>query len=589
MGKQDRANRAARQGRVGLSLCMIVKDEAWCLEECLTSVGGLVDEIVVVDTGSTDATPEIARRHGARLFHVPWRGDFAAARNEALARARGEWILVLDADEALDAAGRAAIPDLLADPAVVGYFLNIHSPSGPGSSFAAIINAYPRLFRNRPAIRFEGVIHEQIYPALQRAGGTVAYTDITIHHKGYAGTPKDAEKQHRNISLLERQVQGEPDFALGHFHLGEAYALANRPEEALASYARALGLPGLTVPFRGLIQQNRASAYLKLGDFEAAKSEAIEALRLDPRLSSPWLIRAVAAYRQGRVTEAEALVTEYMKPRSVLPGKGQAVIHQPNLACAHTLLGHCRFAEDQIEAAESLYRQARAEDPRYPPALVGLAKVAGHRGDREEARQSLEGALALDPTLEDAHRALGRIHHEAGRDAEALPYLERILASAPDDLEMLRRTADALRGTGRLAEALALHERIIAHPEASGADHLALACLRDQGGDQAGALQAARHAVARAQDEPRAHFLLGVLATKAGQYADGELALYRAACLAPDTPEIFQNLAVARYRQGDLAGAGQHLARARQLKPSDPDLARLEAAIRIKLATPSAA
>ena len=110
-----------------LSLAMIVKNEARFLAHCLESVQGLVDEAVVVDTGSEDATPEIARSKGAQVSHFPWCGDFSAARNAALARCRGDWILVLDADEAIDRKDHAAIRKALERTGIHGWMLPIRN------------------------------------------------------------------------------------------------------------------------------------------------------------------------------------------------------------------------------------------------------------------------------------------------------------------------------------------------------------------------------------------------------------------------------------------------------------------------------
>src|SRR5262245_1489579 len=94
-----RHNNPAAASRI--SAAMIVRDEEAYLDDCLKSIVDEVDEIVIVDTGSRDRTCDIARRYGARLFDLPWTGDFAAARNHALDRASGDWILYIDADERL--------------------------------------------------------------------------------------------------------------------------------------------------------------------------------------------------------------------------------------------------------------------------------------------------------------------------------------------------------------------------------------------------------------------------------------------------------------------------------------------------------
>jgi glycosyltransferase involved in cell wall biosynthesis len=131
-----------------LSAALIVRDEATMLGDCLRSLRGLVDEILVVDTGSTDGTPDLAAGLGARIVTFPWQGDFAAARNEALARARGRWILYIDADERIGPVPPAERDRLLSDDSVVAYTVRFR----PRSGFTRYREH--RIFRNDPRIRF---------------------------------------------------------------------------------------------------------------------------------------------------------------------------------------------------------------------------------------------------------------------------------------------------------------------------------------------------------------------------------------------------------------------------------------------------
>ena len=145
-----------------LSTALIVRDEERYLADCLRSLRGLADEVVVVDTGSRDRTPEIARDGGAQLHDVAWRNDFAAARNAALDRCSGEWILYIDADERLRGGSRVHLERLLGKRRRAGYYVKLHPKRGYTAYWEM------RLFRNHPDIRFEGVIHENIWPALRR-------------------------------------------------------------------------------------------------------------------------------------------------------------------------------------------------------------------------------------------------------------------------------------------------------------------------------------------------------------------------------------------------------------------------------------
>src|ERR1700677_545449 len=144
-----------------LSLCMIVKNEERNLPRCLDSVRGLAGECIVVDTGSTDGTLRIAAGYGAEVVPFDFKiVDFAAARNHALARASGQWILMLDADETLDRAAAPMIEKLVAPEENAGYFLERFNSSSASAS--PTTDYVVRLFPNRPDHRYRGRVHETV-------------------------------------------------------------------------------------------------------------------------------------------------------------------------------------------------------------------------------------------------------------------------------------------------------------------------------------------------------------------------------------------------------------------------------------------
>ena len=179
-----------RHRRARLSLCMIVRDSAGTLRPCLASIRPWVDEIVVVDTGSKDETPQIAKEFGARLFHFPWCDDFSAARNESLRHATGDWLFWMDSDDTIPPDCGRQLHELIdgdVEPDVLGYVMQVHCPGGDmegGPDCDVTVVDHIKLFRNRPDLRFEGRVHEQILPAIRRAGGTVAWTDLYVVHSG---------------------------------------------------------------------------------------------------------------------------------------------------------------------------------------------------------------------------------------------------------------------------------------------------------------------------------------------------------------------------------------------------------------------
>ena len=183
-----------------LSLCMIVKDEEKHLARCLSSVKDVVDEIVIVDTGSTDKTIEIAESFGAKIFHFDWVNDFSAARNFALSKCSGDWILYLDADEELN---RDCIEEVRK--------IKSHTPAGiycivtslGSSTVKGSVIRYPRLFANVPGIEFNGKVHEQIIDSLKKNKIPLIDSKIEIIHHGYVLDNEGLKlKKERNLALL---------------------------------------------------------------------------------------------------------------------------------------------------------------------------------------------------------------------------------------------------------------------------------------------------------------------------------------------------------------------------------------------------
>jgi glycosyltransferase involved in cell wall biosynthesis len=149
---------------------MIVKDEADVIACCLKSASNTADEIIIVDTGSTDGTAEIARSLGAIVIDCQWCNDFAYARNAGLQHATGKWILILDADEELNEGSGAKLRQYADQDGAEGFFVHIYNYTGERNSGPAVINPTIRMFRNLPQHRFEGRVHEQITPSIPATG-----------------------------------------------------------------------------------------------------------------------------------------------------------------------------------------------------------------------------------------------------------------------------------------------------------------------------------------------------------------------------------------------------------------------------------
>lgn len=194
-----------------VSLCLIAKNEEEHILSCLNSAKQLIDEIIVVDTGSEDQTAPLAREAGAKVFHFPWTGDFSQAKNFALEQAASDWILFLDADEVLDPVSRENFEQLLYRSDIEGYFLTIISYLGNGHE--VISDRVVRLFRNKPIYRFQGAIHEQVAQSIMQANDGRGLTDapLVIRHYGYlASELRKKNKTKRNTLIIERELKQNP-------------------------------------------------------------------------------------------------------------------------------------------------------------------------------------------------------------------------------------------------------------------------------------------------------------------------------------------------------------------------------------------
>ena len=213
----------ATDRRARVSLTIIVRDEEKNLPACLESVRGIFDEIVIVDTGSTDRTVEIARSFGARVFDFVWVDDFAAARNAALARATGDYAFWLDADDVVDPTKRQKLEQILRRLRKghhVAYVVRCACDPSPDGTGGDTVVDHIRLFPLREGVRWTYRVHEQILPALRRANIPVEWTDLTVRHTGYVDQALRSRKLDRDTRILMQELEARPDDPFTLFNLG---------------------------------------------------------------------------------------------------------------------------------------------------------------------------------------------------------------------------------------------------------------------------------------------------------------------------------------------------------------------------------
>ncbi|MCW6095154.1 glycosyltransferase [Clostridium sporogenes] len=221
-----------------ISLCMIVKNEEENLGRCLKSVQDLVDEIIVVDTGSTDKTVEIAKEYGAKVHYFEWCNDFSAARNESLKYASKNWILILDGDDEFCSEDKEKFKNLIKKDLNEDtiYFFETLNYSGYSVTTTDItINLNPRLFKNNYGFHYEGEVHNQLVNYEKDVKGETY--DIRIYHYGYLNKNiVSKDKRNRNITLLREQIKKGEDIKFAYFNLGNEYFALDDKKSALDNY-----------------------------------------------------------------------------------------------------------------------------------------------------------------------------------------------------------------------------------------------------------------------------------------------------------------------------------------------------------------
>jgi glycosyltransferase involved in cell wall biosynthesis len=286
-----------------LTLSMIVKNEEKYLRECLESVRGVIDEIVLVDTGSTDLTIEIAEEFNANIFHFDWIDDFSAARNFALSKSTGDWILYLDADERLDKNSLDELKRKTSDTRKAGFYCTVKSTDSNDSHDNSI--RYIRLFANRPEISFTGKVHEQIEESLNSNGYYITNSGIAIHHVGYNVSKEEKQqKAKRNLNLLLSEYESikTPYCA---FQLAQTYNVLDDKENARKYFQIAADSPKLERLYKALCYSALAYIAHTMNKVNDAEKLVIQSLKLNDCQPYAHFLASKIYLRIGNAQKAE--------------------------------------------------------------------------------------------------------------------------------------------------------------------------------------------------------------------------------------------------------------------------------------------
>jgi tetratricopeptide (TPR) repeat protein len=399
-----------------VSLCMIVRDEEAFLEDCLASTRGAVQEIVVVDTGSRDATKRIAAKAGARVFDFPWGDDFAAARNESLRHATGDWILVLDADERLASGTSGRLRSAVSGRAFDCGLLRLHDAVAldaderdvmSGRARLGHVQLLPRLLRRADDLSYVGAIHEDLMPWVLRGNRTLQSVDVDIVHFGSVQQViVRKRKRERNLKLLRAELARRPDDIAAWGYLAHELLRMGLNDEAQRAVDSGWAhVPpcshGAPIPIHRLAT---ARAYLAtLGErFVEARNTIRVARKFEP--DNPDL-----TYLEAQAFEAEAQRTADRRTmvrllRSARDGYraclrfGKTTFSQSFVEGAASWTGFTRLGAVELllgRPAKALqaFDAALCSRPDELEALLGRAEARIELGDPAGALRSMDGLL----------------------------------------------------------------------------------------------------------------------------------------------------------------------------------------------------
>ncbi|NJK40696.1 MAG: tetratricopeptide repeat protein [Acaryochloridaceae cyanobacterium SU_2_1] len=371
-----------------LSLCMIVKDEALRLHDCLSSVEALVDEMVVLDTGSTDGTVAIATQAGARVYHYCWCDDFAAARNQALQYVQTDWVLVLDADETLVEDIIPQIQGAIAQPDYLAITL-LRQEVGAAQSPYSMVS---RLFRNHPQIQFVRPYHEWIDESVlalqqQEQHWQIGYLPgIALKHTGYqADIIARQHKHQRACKMMAAALVQQPQDAYLCSKLGALYGSMGQVKAALDLLQRGLEIQPLVSSVAYELHFHLGNIYTQLGESAFAEQHYQQALDQD----LPSILKLGAYNNWANLLKAQGQLTAACRLYQDL------IDLQPDLALAYYNLGLTLREQGDLEAAIAAYRQAIKHQPNYADAYQNLGVALYKQGKSNLCRTALERAIAL--------------------------------------------------------------------------------------------------------------------------------------------------------------------------------------------------
>ena len=433
-----RLNEKSKRREATLTLCMIVKNEAENLPNCLESVRDIMDQIVIVDTGSEDATVEVAKSFGAEVYHFDWCEDFSAARNVSLDHAQEDYIIWLDGDDVLSPDQAKRLLELklhLPKEKNRAYYLKIYNEMGGTADFEA---SQLRVFPNLPHLRFRRRVHEQIIFAINEAGIETSNVDIRINHLGY-GQGAQEKKYERNRPLLMKELEDNPQdheilyFLCRNYYLNGEYEQASEWGEKALTEVQKQGKSNWYYHIKSKVAQ----VYLKTGAEDKALGLLKELLNENKDDPVSHFSYGQALIVTKKYEEAEEHLKYFLKNKDDIRTDSFPVAVQELELAAHNHLGSVYDNLGKNEKAIESYKKALIVNVHSERARKNLGTVYLKTGRFEDAKRELLWCLEKDLRNVSLLTNLGTIENFMGNLEAAEKYYRESLKFDTNSIDSL--------------------------------------------------------------------------------------------------------------------------------------------------------
>lgn len=572
--------------RADISACLMVKNEEELLPGCLDSIRDWVTEIIVVDTGSTDRTVEIAREYGARVFHQTWEDDFSRHRNYSIEQATGDWIFIIDADERIFTEDVSLIQGAVNADNYAILSLNIYNVYGENEDRVTYSNSV-RFFKRSLELRYEGIVHNDLVLPKDEP---ILRTRIRLKHLGYDLSPERMKQKFaRTIALLEKQLEADPDNAFTLFNYAELLRGVDpiiKPENARKIVRASSRVVELTQPddpvkrhLHLMCLNHLAAVYLSLKEYDQALQYCRRALEMRPDYHDAIMYSGFIYFGMKDYQRTIEQFTLYLEMQAGFDGSTEeapVILTHPNSRdLAYTNLGIVYELTGDRRRAGECYEEALKVNPGYGETASFRGLLHLSEGNDLKAAELFQHQLDHGRDTVKALLGLAAINVRRNRPMEAEQYFRRAVEAFPENRQVRVELGKFFLESGRDDEAAETFDKGVELD--AGADRceaeVAEICFEKR------RFEMAADYYTRAIDkyEPSSELLndLGNCYFKLERYPEAEEHYLRAAGLTPATPLAYRNLGLTQAHINKPREAAEALERYLEVSSDEPEIRRL--------------